>query len=256
MAVVNSVPMEVVNSITQVTTGLMFVQQPSNLQLLPAPKSWCGRLVKVGLCGLALWGAWKCVSALAKWKHQKEINSRSDYIRLTGLEVFQFLRDEANNEVPDHFYEEPVLPEGLSTGDDLGPRMRRRHKSTPFLAGITKMAKNHFGGCPEPTRANSMAVTKLVYELCKEHGCLPHQTKHILAIVVPLVLTPDQFDISSRALLNSDELCEARAHFRHFGGMKSWMEQLINGVSSNAVWRRCMDKLCGMPDWAAFKIVS
>nr|UHS72183.1 MAG: hypothetical protein 1 [Gammacarmovirus sp.] len=217
------------------------------------------RVVKVG--GSVLVGGGLLIAAyyLGKWtirRHRiNQRKERAEYIRSLGNEVLQFMREEASGTVPDYFYEEPELPEGLISEEDRGRRSRRRHRSAPFLAKITALAKNHFGGVPEPTKANAMAVSRLVYDLCKEHGCLPSQTRHILSVVVPLVLTPDQFDLSSRELLNDDELAENRATYASLATMPGWLSNLLCNPLKGAAWRRMMDRLVGLPDWQAFRLV-
>lgn len=191
------------------------------------------------------------------WARRRELQrkERADYILNLGRDVLNFMAEEASNEVTDFFYEEPVLPEGMIGEEEKGRRARRRHKSAPFLAKITHLTKNHFGGVPEPTKANQMAVTRMVYELCKEHNCLPHQTRHIISVVTPLVLTPDQFDISSRALLNGDDLCENRAAHSSLSTIDGWVKNLIKNPLDSKAWKRAMDVLVGLPDWQAFRLV-
>nr|UHS72308.1 MAG: hypothetical protein 1 [Gammacarmovirus sp.] len=238
-------------------TGLI-VPCEQSLELLECPQGVRG-LVRAGIKGALV-----CASIYVCYKTTKWIilrrkvarrKERADYIHSLGCEVLQFMEDEAKNEVTDFFYEEPVLPEGLISEAERGGRTRRRHKSAPFLAKITHLAKNHFGGVPEPTKANQMAVTRMVYELCKEHNCLPHQTRHIISVVVPLVLTPDQFDISSRALLNGDELSENRAIYSSGATIAGWMTNLLQRPLCSTAWRRAMDVLVGLPDWQAFRLV-
>lgn len=236
----------------------LIVPCEQSLELLECPQGIRG-LVKTGLKGAlfcaTIYVGYKTVKWVVLRRKVARRKERADYIHSLGCEVLQFMEDEARNEVTDFFYEEPVLPEGMVSEAERGGRTRRRHKSAPFLAKITHLAKNHFGGVPEPTKANQMAVTRMVYELCKEHNCLPHQTRHIISVVVPLVLTPDQFDISSRALLNGDELSENRAIYSSGATIAGWMANLLQRPLSSTAWRRAMDVLVGLPDWQAFRLV-
>lgn len=239
-----------------VAPGLIYPSEDATT-VLPLPPS--REILKTGLkvAALAVGGyvAYKTLKWYIKRKVKTERSSRAEYIRELGLEVLEHMKNEAGNEVPDMFYEEPVLPEGLISEEERGMRSRRRHKSAPFLAKITHLAKNHFGGVPEPTKANVMAVTRLVYELCKEHNCLPHQTRHIISVVSPLILTPDQFDLSSRALLNCDQLASNRAEHADLANMEGWFKHLVHNPLSATAWRRAMDVLVGLPDWQAFRII-
>nr|UHS72341.1 MAG: hypothetical protein 1 [Gammacarmovirus sp.] len=222
------------------------------------PINWW-KYVKVS--GLVLGVIGGCIATYytAKWTIRRyriaTRRRRAEGIRSLGIEVLEYMRDEASDRVPDFFYEEVDLPEGLISNEDRGQRSRRRHRSAPFLAKITALAKNHFGGVPEPTKANAMAVSRLVFELCKEHNCLPHQTRHIISVVVPLVLTPDQFDLSSRELLNDDELAENRATYSSLSTISGWLTNLLCHPLKASSWRRAMDKLVGLPDWQAFRLV-
>lgn len=239
-------------------TTVQTITQQCTVAPVSTPFSMPG-LVRTGLKVLTGAAMIYCGYRVLKWgleQHlQRQRSSRAEHIRTLGLEVLEFMRSEADDSVPDHFYEEPVLPEGLIPEAERGRRTRTRHRSAPFIAKITHLAKNHFGGVPESTKANVMAVSKLVYELCKEHNCLPHQTRHIISVVTPLILTPDQFDISSRALLNSDELAEARAEYSSLVSLKSWLSNLLSHPLTTSAWRRAMDRLVGLPDWQAFRIV-
>lgn len=221
-------------------------------------KSDIGSIIKIGLGAAACYGAYKLAKNL--WYNQRK-HSKGKIDEL-GQAVLKCIEDVANGD--DGAIEEETT-ETIMVGEvDIGVvreipaevRLKRRHRKAPFLAKVTNMAKNHFGGCPDPTKSNVMAVSKFVYDTCKEHNCLPHQTRHIISIVVPLVLSPDEYDITSRALLNSDILCENRAKRESASSISGWLVNLIAHPLSATAWRRAMDNLCGLPDWKAFRLVN
>jgi len=219
------------------------------------PTHYVEGALKIGLaCGIAYAGYKVAGLCYRRWR-KYEKDERAAYIRETGLAVLKYMEEEARNEVPDFFYVEPVLPEEIMSSEERGLLQHQKHKSVRFLASVTHKVKNYFGGVPNPLEANSMAVTRMVYELCKEHNCLPHQTRHIVSVVVPLVMTPDQFDISSRALLNSPQLAENRAEYGDLVTISGWMANLICHPLDRLAWRRAMDALVGLPDWQAFRLV-
>jgi hypothetical protein len=229
----------------------------------------------IGLVGKVGWKAWQA-------KRRRGRNLDTSYIVQLGRRVQERLSEEANAQVSDESYESvdmgdlqahpveligtvmvggvPVaLPEAVErpVPEQLveAHRVRVRHRKAPFLAKITNLAKNHFGGCPESTKSNVMAVSKFVYDQCKEHNCLPHQTRLIISVVVPLVLSPDQYDLSSRALLNSPSVCENRSLDESYKSIDDWLSNLICHPLDSRAWRRAMDVLAGLPDWKAFRIV-
>ena len=61
---------------------------------------------------------------------------------------------------------------GIHTNVNPEVRAKRRHRSRPFIKKIVNLTKNHFGGCPDSSKSNVMAVSKFVYEQCKQHNCL------------------------------------------------------------------------------------
>nr|BAF47090.1 p28k-polymerase [Melon necrotic spot virus]BAF47100.1 p28k-polymerase [Melon necrotic spot virus] len=145
---------------------------------------------------------------------------------------------------------------GIHTNVNPEVRAKRRHRSRPFIKKIVNLTKNHFGGCPDSSKSNVMAVSKFVYEQCKQHNCLPHQTRLIMSVAVPLVLSPDMYDISSKALLNSEILTENRATLDRLKTLDGWLSHLVCHPLSAKAWRRAIDNLCGLPDWKAFKLVN
>jgi hypothetical protein len=145
---------------------------------------------------------------------------------------------------------------GIHTNVNPEVRAKRRHRSRPFIKKIVNLTKNHFGGCPDSSKSNVMAVSKFVYEQCKQHNCLPHQTRLIMSVAVPLVLSPDMYDISSKALLNCEILTENRATLDRLKTLDGWLSHLVCHPLSAKAWRRAIDNLCGLPDWKAFKLVN
>lgn len=221
-----------------------------------AVKSDCKSVAKVALGVGAIYLGLRVAS---KWWRQRTkirpvVTFGEDVLDHVNLCIEQ---DEAN--------EEEVVEGNLMVGTiDIGiprsltpeVRLKRRHRSKPFITKVVHSAKNHFGGCPDSSKANVMAVSKFVYELCKEHNCLPHQTRLILSVAVPLVLSPDEYDLSSKALLNSNSLCENRAELERLKTIDGWLENLICHPLSTKAWRRALDNLCGLPDWKAFRLIS
>lgn len=203
----------------------------------------------IGAAGYLGWSAWKA--------HRRGSRSlEASYVVDLGKEVQAHLAAEANNEIDDLVQEEVVEGEGVEAQLIARERVRRRHRTAPFLAKITNLAKNHFGGCPDSTKSNVMAVSKFVYDACKEHNCLPHQTRLIVSVVVPLVLSPDQYDLSSRALLNSPSLCQNRSIDESLRSIDGWLSNLLCHPLDARSWRRAMDVLSGLPDWRAFRLVN
>lgn len=149
---------------------------------------------------------------------------------------------------------ETELPLSIPTSPAL--RMRRRHRSQPFIIGMVHRTKNHFGGLPDGTKSNVMAVSRFIYDQCLEHNCLPHQIRHILAVAVPLVLSPDHYDVESLRLLNGAKLCEMRAVHKSAKSINGWLQNLVCHPLDSRSWRRALDNLMGLPDWQAFQLVK
>ena len=78
----------------------------------------------------------------------------------------------------------------------------------------------------------------------------------IISVAVPLVLSPDMYDISSKALLNSETLNENRAKLDRLRNLDGWLTNLVCHPLSSKAWRRALDNLSGLPDWKAFRLIN
>lgn len=215
-------------------------------------KSACKVALGIGVC----YSAWKIGM---KYFLSASRLSHNALISL-GEDTLDHIVANVNEDIEENSVQEQVMvgtiPIGIAREVPAEVKMKRRHRSKPFLTKIVHLAKNHFGGCPDSTKSNVMAVSKFVYDLCKEHNCLPHQTRMIISVTVPLILSPDEYDISSKALLNSVDLCENRARIERLRNLDGWLINLMCHPLSNKAWRRAFDNLAGLPDWKAFRLVN
>lgn len=136
------------------------------------------------------------------------------------------------------------------------PRRRQnKHKRKPFLMEVINKTKNHFGGVPKPSESNIVSVTRYVKDVCDEHNLVPYQTRLVIAYCVPLIMTPDEIDIQSKAYLYGIESSQRRARSRDAGTLESWLSLLINNPLSGTSWRRAVNALFGKSDAVAFQLV-
>jgi hypothetical protein len=223
-----------------------------NSNYLSCAKEDCKRILNIGLAI----GVGVVAFKIAKFwwiSHKKQ----QDFISKLGCDTFSEIAKDISEDAED---EEEEEVSNIQVGEiDIGvpqPKHKNRHRNKRFTTKLVHMTKNHFGGCPDPSKSNVMAVSKFVYEKCKEHGCLPHQTRMLISVVVPLVLSPDQYDISSKALLNSMESCENRAALERHKSIDSWLTYLVCHPLTVKAWKRAIDNLLGLPDWKAFRLVN
>lgn len=224
--------------------------------MINAVRDDCAKVAKVALCVGVAYAAWKAGSL---WVRRRPVLQNA--IVRSGEEVMEHITvgiDEDEDSDAEDREEIIVGSIGIGVSRNVSPerKLKRRHRSKPFIRKIVHLTKNHFGGCPESSKSNVMAVSKFVYDLCKQHNCLPHQTRMIISVAVPLVLSPDMYDISSRALLNSETLNENRAKLDRLKTLDGWLSNLICHPLSAKAWRRTIDNLCGLPDWKAFRLIN
>nr|UHS72154.1 MAG: hypothetical protein 1 [Tombusviridae sp.] len=134
--------------------------------------------------------------------------------------------------------------------------IRRRTTKHKFLTHVILSGKNRFYGLPTPTVSNMLAVNKYVAELCDNKGCLPHQTRQIMAIAVPAIFSPDEWDVSSAQAFNIDERAHNRSRLARAGKIDSWLTNILCAPLSGKGWKRMFDQLMGLPDWQAHRLVK
>jgi hypothetical protein len=156
-----------------------------------------------------------------------------------------------------------LLADGFETAADpravpipTPPTIRRRATKHKFLTHVILSGKNRFYGLPTPTVSNMLAVNKYVAELCDAKGCLPHQTRQIMAIAVPAIFSPDEWDVSSAQAFNIDERAHNRSRLTRAGKIDSWLTNILCSPLSGKGWKRMFDYLMGLPDWQAHKLIK
>lgn len=147
---------------------------------------------------------------------------------------------------------ECALPSSVS----VRSKPKSRHKSMPFITSLVNKAKVHFGGVPKPTESNHLAVARFIKDHCKEHGVDDNQARRIMAVALPVIMSPDKTDIQSRAFLHGVELSKHRADFKAAGSTISWIDQLVAAPLSCRAWGRAFNALMGYPDSVGYQLVK
>lgn len=148
----------------------------------------------------------------------------------------------------------PNTPNTTVTASSL--RTPTRRKRFPFVTKVVMTGKARFYGLPTSTQSNHLAVSKFVEEMCKERKCTPTQTRVILALAVPAIFSPDQWDVAAAQSYNLEERCQNRAALKAATSLDSWIRNLICHPLSGRAWRRAFDVLAGLPDWQAYQIIK
>lgn len=203
---------------------------------------------------------WLAVGGLAAYAGYRYLRNR--YSQRLNHTQYDALHEEVaallevNDEPVDP--EEPVettLEDGSVEVVVRRPR-KRSHRKHRFITDCIHKTKAHFGGCPKFTESNQIAVSRHVYELCKERKCLPHQTRTIMAVAVPAVFSPDDLDVSSAQAYNIGLRRERRSMVQKAMEGPRWYEGLLDNPLDAVAWREAMDWLFGLPSWKAIRVVK
>lgn len=150
---------------------------------------------------------------------------------------------------------ETTQPPSVVMGPAESRKKRNKHKRKAFLMEVINKTKNHFGGVPKPSESNIVSVTRYVKDVCDEHNLVPYQTRLCIAYCVPLIMSPDEIDIQSKAYLCGIESSQRRARARDAGTLEGWLSGLVNSPLSGLAWRRAVNALFGKADAVAFTLV-
>lgn len=133
---------------------------------------------------------------------------------------------------------------------------KRRRVSHPFVSEVVLACKNAFYGLPSSTPSNLLAISKKVEEMCREKKLTHTDTRKVMALAVPAILSPDKWDVSSARAYNTEARCIHRAELVRASHINGWLSNLLCHPLSAKSWRRAFDRLAGLPDWKAHQFVK
>lgn len=129
---------------------------------------------------------------------------------------------------------------------------RRTKKRCSFAAVIAADAKNHFGGTPQPTKANSLSVMKYLVSKCQERKLTSLQTRQVSCMAMALVFQPDSNDKFIYSFMNDREIWEKRKDVEDAMKIPSIFMAILKRPFGKKEWLRVWDKFCGLGTQKAF----
>ena len=121
--------------------------------MINAIRDDCAKAAKVALGVGVVYAAWKVGSLWVRRRpklHNAIVNSGEDVMEhiTVGIE------EDEDSDTEDR--EEIVVGSiGIGVNRTISPerKLKRRHRSKPFIRKIVHLTKNHFGGCPESSKS-------------------------------------------------------------------------------------------------------